>query len=245
MAKSRRRRKPSPKNRAKAEKFFRDRVPLTEDESRLLDDRAKQQAFWMAQIEDLRAVDMILQSLRRAVEFGEDLDEWKEKIGAALRGAWGEGRRDKSGRIFDQGNRIETIYRNATNSAHNGSRFRRLRRPQTMAIRPFWIFEAERPTEFPHPTCTALNEVVRPANDPYWNDKIPPLHHNCQSRIRALTRTEANKEGLTDDLPTEQPDAGFGTPPNTATTALTQSDLSRVDRELRRIFDAKTSRGPT
>lgn len=236
--------KPSPKNRKKAEEFFRDRVPLTDDESRMLDDRSKRQAFWLAQVGDLRVTDMVLKSLRRAIEFGEPLDEWKTKIGAALHAAWGPGRRDRAGRIFDQGRRLETVFRNAVQTAHNGSRFRRLRKQNVMAIRPFWKFVAKRPTEFPSEVCTELNGMVRPASDPIWNTRQPPLHHRCQSTIKALTQAEANRLGLTDQVPDILPDVGFGEVPTEATTALSTVDLSRIDQELARLFQTKTRRGP-
>ncbi len=236
--------KPSPKDRGKAEEFFRDRVPLTGDEGRMLDDRSRRQAFWLAQVGDLRVADMVLKSLRRAIEFGEDLDDWKRKIGGALRAAWGPGSRNRAGRVFNQGRRLSLIFRNATQTASNGSRFRRLRQQNVMAIRPFWEFVAVRPTEHPSEVCTELNGMVRPANDPIWNTRQPPLHHDCQSSIKALTAAEARRRGLTEQVPDILPDAGFGEVPTEATTALTTVDLGAIDQELARLFQTKTRRGP-
>lgn len=234
-------RKPSPKDRDRAEKFFRDRVPLTDSESEALSGRAKQQAFWASQVGDLRVADMVLKSLKRAIEFGEDLDTWKRKIGSAMRAAWGPGRRDRSGRVFDQGHRLALIYRNSMQSAHNGSRFKALRRPQTMALRPFWKFTNPTPES---DICKELAGTVRPANDPWWDTHTPQMHHGCVSTIKALTTKEAARFGVTEDPPDVGADDGFGEVPTDATNAVVQSNLTAIDNALRQLFNAKTRQGP-
>ena len=235
---------PDPRKRELAEKWFRQRVALTDAEGRKLNDRAKQRAFWAAQVHDLRVADSVMRDLKRAVERGEDFRDWKKRAGAKLRSEWGPGARDSAGRVFNQGFRIETIYRNAVSTAYNHARFLRLREPRILALRPYWMFEAERPTAFPHPTCTRLHKTVRPATDAFWDTKTCPLHHRCQSRVKALTRAEAIAVGITDVLPRVDPDPGFGVRPIEGNYHLAAIDLGRIDQDLKRVYDAKTRGGP-
>jgi hypothetical protein len=236
---------PDPRRRELAERWFRQRVALTDDESRRLADRSKHRAFWAAQVHDLRVADSVMRDLRRAIERGESFADWKRRAGPKLRAEWGPGARDAAGRVFNQGFRIETIFRNAVSTAYNHARFLRLREPRVLALRPYWEFVAERPTDFPHPTCTALNGTIRPATDAFWDTRTCPIHHRCQSRVRSLTPEQAARRGGVTDQPTQlQPDPGFGVRPVEGDYLLARVDLARIDADLKRIYDAKTRGGP-
>lgn len=62
--------------------------------------------------------------------------------------------------------------------------------------------------------CEACNNVVLPADDPFWGSHTPPLHYNCRSTVVALSVDEADDEGVTGEPPADDADEGFGAPPS-------------------------------
>jgi len=234
------RRRRKPKRSAKAEEaraHFFERVPLTDEEASALEGRAQTRAFWLAGIADLRLVDEVLRSLERSSRLGEDFKTWQRRIGPSIRAAWGPGRRDRAGRVFDQGHRLRTIFANAVSAAENEGRRAILSTPQVRAIRPFWEFVNPAPVTS---ICQSLVGTILPADDPFWTTRQPPLHHACKSRIRSLTRKQATKRGMTTQPPPTRGDPGFGVTPDARMTDLVRVNLENVDPELRSLFETKT-----
>lgn len=237
-------RRPRVDSLAAAEQWLRQRVPLSDPEMRDLNSRATQQAFWVAQIGDLRVADQILRSLKRAQESGESFASWKARTGDLIRNSWGVGRRDAGGRVFDQGARLRLIFRNAVNTAFNHARFRQLRSANVLSSRPFWEYRAIRPGKNPSAICDEIHGTVLPAIDPFWDRTTPPLHHNCTGRVIALTRNQAAERGIAAESPATLVAEGFGVPPTEQEIARINIDMSDIDPRLRTIFDGKTSNPP-
>lgn len=227
--------KPSPRQLREAERWFDRRVPLDDEERTKLRDEAKRQAFWLAQVTDLRLVDDVLRSLSRAVARRDDFARWKATIGERIKAAWGPGARDRGGRIFNQGARLRLVFHNATATAVNSGRYIVLRSPQVRALRPFWTLENPSPES---DICRALVGTTMPADAPGWDGRVPPLHHFCHTELRALTRREAEARGLRDPGGDAAP--GFGQAPKEGVRGLADVDLSLIDAGLREMFEAKT-----
>lgn len=170
--------KPTARALDEALEWFRARVPVTDEEFRAIKARARKLSFSIAQIEQLRIVDSVQKSLERAIRDGVGLAKWKKEIGPALRRAWGPGRRNRAGRVFNQGQRLELIYRNAMQGAYNAGRMRALRQPALRAVRPVWIYDAILDSRT-SAICKSLDGTTLPADDPFWTTRTPPVHHAC------------------------------------------------------------------
>lgn len=215
----------NPSKRAQARAWFYDRIPMTAEEAAGLKDRAKRGAFWAAHLNELRMTEALMRSLKRAIERGEDFTAWKYRARRLIKKAWGK-----------EPSHLETVFRNATQSAYNAARYRELRKPEVMAIRPFWIYDAVLDTRTTK-RCRKLNGTVLPAGDRFWTNHIPPLHHNCRSAIRGISRRTAMRRGVTKRRPRVPREGGFGDAPD---GTVTQFDIGSVDLDVARIHKAKT-----
>jgi SPP1 gp7 family putative phage head morphogenesis protein len=195
---------PSPAVFEEAERWFRERAPMSASEARALDERSRRKAFAIAGVEQARVADAVLKSIARAVRDGESFEEWKRKIEPKLRGSWG---RLPAGQ---HSARLEAVFRTTVQSAYNAARRRVLSRAAVKALRPFWRFEAVL-DERTSATCSARHGTVLLADDPWWDDNQPPLHIACRSSVRALSAAEARRLGV-DRAPSAAPapSPGFG-----------------------------------
>jgi hypothetical protein len=109
--------------------------------------------------------------------------------------------------------------------------------PAVLKARPFRRYSAildSRTTA----VCSACDNTVRPADDPWWQTHVPPLHHNCRSRIVTLSEAEAQREGVTPTGPDAQADKGFGDAPKPGKNWT--PDLTEYPQPLVQVFHQPT-----
>lgn len=108
--------------------------------------------------------------------------------------------------------RLETIYRNATQTAYNAGHWRRFE--ETKATRPFLMYDAINDSRV-RPSHLALDGVIRPVGDAFWATHSPPLGHRCRCRLVSLSAEQARaRGGVTQQPPAEgAADAGWGAKP--------------------------------
>jgi len=182
-----------------AAEWFRGKVPLLKGEWGQLTQEARRRAFTAAGVALLDRLALLHQSVLRALEEGTPLEEWRQEALRVLGGRWSYGH-------------LETIFRNNVQAAYSAGRWDQLQDPAVRRSHPYLMYDAvldARTTEI----CRARDGVVRPADDPWWKANWPPLHHNCRSGVRALTRAEAERRGVTQTLPSLPPQEGFGLSP--------------------------------
>lgn len=192
----------NPVNPEEAIAWFRSRLPLTKAEWQALEDRARRKAFTVAGVAALDLVAEVWEGLGRALEAGTPYAEWATSVRDGLEAAWGR----------PNGRRLETIFRTNVQMAYSSGRWAQMSRPEVRQDRPYWMYDAvldARTTAI----CRERNGVVRPADDPWWQSNTPPLHFNCRSGVRPLTEAEAQARGITERLPEEPPQKGFGNAP--------------------------------
>ena len=207
---------------AEAIRWFRQRVPVSDDDFDKLTERARAQSFRVAGVTQLRLVDSVMRSLDKAFANGETLAKFKQRASGVLARAWGG----------PHPHRVEAIYRTETQRAYMRGRYRQLTHPSTKNLRPFWIYDAVLDSSTTA-LCRGLNGTTLPLTDPFWKTHYPPLHHNCRSGVRALRRSDvAKRGGPTTDVPDLRPDSGFGDTP----TDDGEPDISKVDQELQGIY---------
>jgi SPP1 gp7 family putative phage head morphogenesis protein len=145
---------------------------------------AYHQAFWVGAGLQVDEVQRVFTEIGKAIESGEPFAEWRERVRKEL---WNDAH-------------AETVFRNAVQRAYNAGRYEQMRKPEVLRFRPFWLYDSildDRTTE----VCKICNGTLLPADDPFWQSHVPPLHHRCRSSIRNLRRSEAERRGISPKAP--------------------------------------------
>jgi SPP1 gp7 family putative phage head morphogenesis protein len=220
--------KPRPKLNLypEATRWFRKRVPIVKEEWLELDRRARLKAFTVAHVAQMDVINDTLKALTKAIEQGQTLQQFKQKIGAQLEAAWGEKRAWH----------LQVIFRNNVQMAYAHGREIEMRKQSSLRERPYWMFSAILDTATTE-ICRPLHGKVFPAEHPFWTKHTPPLHHQCRSIKRALTPEQAKARGISRKPPAsaEPPQEGFGG----ADPLAWKPDLGKYPRELQREFKRK------
>lgn len=187
--------------------FFRDLVPVTDDEWEALTQAAREQAFTVAGVTQLDVVTQVWESIEKALSDATDFEDFVSEVGDALESAW-------QGSVANPGWRIETIFRTNVQKSYSRGRYKQATDPDTVEDRPYWMFDAvmdNRTTD----TCEACDGTIRPADDSWWSTHTPPLHFNCRSTLITLTEEQAAAMGGADAHPPRAAaDDGFGAAPD-------------------------------
>lgn len=194
---------------AEAIAWFKARVPLTRDEADSINNRAREDAFWVTGTNSLGVIAHLQQTLATAIENGEPFEAWQARA------------RDALPDVAQA--HAETVYRNATQRSYNRGRREQLRNPTVARARPYWQYIAitdGRTTSL----CRELHGTILAADDPRWDDILPPNHHNCRSTIRALRPSEAEARGGVTPLPDVEFPAGWGPQPEGEALAANYGD---------------------
>jgi SPP1 gp7 family putative phage head morphogenesis protein len=210
-----------------AVRWFRERLLMSDAEFAALEEVTHDEAFTVAGVSQLDMVAEVWTALDRAVARGETLENFRKRVSARLTAAWGR----------DQPYRIETVYRNQVQRAFSAGRWVQMNDPAVKVARPFRRFSAIvdlRTTA----TCRTLDGVVRPADDPWWEGRVPPLHFSCRSLIVTVSKSEAGTDPLPPG-PDVAADEGFGGSPDIPW----EPDLTKYPPELATGFQ-KTGTGP-
>jgi SPP1 gp7 family putative phage head morphogenesis protein len=209
-----------------AVEWFEARFPVTEELLEELGTFAGPRAWTIANVAQLDIVLFVWEAIRDAIADGTTLEDFKATVREKLTEAWGT---EKSGRI-------ETIFRTNVQSSYNRGRFKQMRDPDVVAIRPFWMFDAildSRTTK----VCNDAHKTVLPQDDAFWDTHVPPLHFNCRSSIRSLTKAQAERRGITKNPPDDEASEGFGAAPTDEDEW--QPERSKYPQELWAVYERK------
>jgi hypothetical protein len=80
------------------------------------------------------------------------------------------------------------------------------------------------------PSHLALDGVIRPVGDPFWNTHSPPLGHRCRCVLRSLSADQARERGgVTQNPPAEGvADPGWGAKPTMWSETLSNVGEQKV-----------------
>jgi len=182
---------------------FEARVPLTDDEYESLLEDEKDFAFTVADVAQADLVSEVYEAIQEAVKDGTTLEDFKDRVGEQLEAAWGG----------EDPGRLETIFRTNVLGALNEGRYAVFDQPEIREARPYWRWEGIDDDRIDE-ECAPLLDVVLPADDPFWDDHVPPLHFNCRCTFTALDEDEAAEDGISDSAPDVDAAPGFGEPPS-------------------------------
>ena len=193
--------------------FFDERVPITSEEFERVGKDARARSFTISGANELAVVQTVFNEIKRAVESGEPIQDFRKRVKAKLKGDW---TRATSARL-------DTIFINTTQKAYGRGRFEQMNDKDVKRTRKFWLYDAvldSRTTTI----CEFLNGTVRPADDDFWSGHYPPMHHRCRSGIRSIRQEVADNavnpktgtKGVTpeDEKPFPKIPKGFGKTPD-------------------------------
>lgn len=180
---------------------LRKRLPVGDPAFRRLTQQQRERAFWVSGVAQADMVTDVLTGIDRAVREGTTLEDFRKDCLQGLVDSWG-------GEIPG---RVATIFRTNVQTAYSAGRYQQLTDPVVRKARPYWQFRGV-PDSRQSEICRVCNNVILPADDPWWSTHQPPLHYNCRSNITALAAREVDTEDL-DDPPAAEAQDGFGAPP--------------------------------
>lgn len=199
---------PEPLPMEEAVDQLRSRVQIPASEFYQMDAAVRFRAFTVAKMAGMDAITRVKEKIEKVLEEGETLegfisegrgDELLERAGFSKQSPW----------------YWETVYRTNTISAWNAGRWSQMRRIEdTIQYVEFVAIVDSRTTE----VCRHYAGVVRPMNDPIWQQITPPNHFNCRSTTRPIMSGSSEAQQTTPwsesdvrDLPA--PQEGFDASP--------------------------------
>ncbi|SJM89965.1 phage minor head protein [Crenothrix polyspora] len=143
---------------------------------------ARQLAFSVAGLASVDQLQSVLDSLTKALENGETLGAWKNRV-------------LKDGTLNLPAYRLENIYRTNIQNAFNRGRWQKF--GAFKASRPYLLYDAINDTRV-RPAHLALDGIIRPVGDAFWNVHAPSCGYNCRCRLVSLSEQQAQNRSRAD-----------------------------------------------
>lgn len=153
-------------------------------------------AFTVAKMMEVDLLAHVRDSIAQAVQDGTPFDEWAKNIKPTF---------EQSGWIAHVGtdevpSRLQKIYDTNTRMARANGQADRIQR--TKDVLPYLKYELG-PSEEHRTEHAAWAGTILPVDDAWWGTHTPPLGYGCKCRIRQLTPSEAGRDGVLAQAPTD------------------------------------------
>lgn len=177
--------------------WWKQRAKLTDAEVRALTEGARQRAFYVTGLARRDLVQLVSDGIQAALENGETLDSFRERITDAIRA---EGWHDR---------RVELIFRTNMQSAYAAGRWKKIQ--AVKASRPYLQYVARMVRT--RPSHAILHRLVYPVDHDFWKTNYPPNGFRCHCHVVTLSSRQVEKRGLT--VQKEMPKSGVWKDPKT------------------------------
>ena len=177
--------------------WWKQRAKLTDAEARALTEGARQRAFYVTGLARRDLVQLVSDGIQAALENGETLDSFRERITDAIRA---EGWHDR---------RVELIFRTNMQSAYAAGRWKKIQ--AVKASRPYLQYVARMVRT--RPSHAILHRLVYPVDHEFWKTNYPPNGFRCHCHVVTLSSRQVEKRGLT--VQKEMPKSGGWKDPKT------------------------------
>ena len=223
--------------------FFKDKVALTPDQYRALEEAVKVKAFTVSGITSLEVLTGILKQLESALNDGLTAKEFRDSVNEIL---------VKKGYEGMTPFQADNIFRTNIQTAYSVGRYKQMTDPEVLSRRPYWQYDAVN-DERTRPSHLAMDGKVYPADHPFWDTWYPPNGFRCRCSVRSLSERDIAREGL--QIETEipklveppgrpamplMPDPGFAYNPG---KAAWKPDLSKYPEDLREAYERVFEKG--
>lgn len=157
---------------------------------------AHDQAFMVAGAAKADLLDDLRQAVTRAIEDGTTLAQFRKDFDALVeRHGWtgwtGEG--SARGRAW----RTRVIYDTNLRTSYAAGRWEQLQAKKDFA--PYLEYVHDDSVRYPRPHHQAWDGLILPIDDPWWQTHYPPNGWGCKCTVRALTRGQLERRGLSVD----------------------------------------------
>lgn len=206
---------------------------VTREQWDALGARAKRRSGMVSGFTRLDIVQRVLDQLAQAIENGTPLNDFKKAVAKDLADTW----------LSEDSARLEVIYRNNVQSAFAAGRYLQATTPDALEQHPVWMLDVVMDSRTSD-VCEPLDGVKRRADDPWWQGRIPPLHHKCRTGLLTLTEEDAHEMGgLTEPAPETRAQENWGARPEldewkgdpTSYAPELQSEARRIVEEARSV----------
>lgn len=177
--------------------WWKQRAKLTDAEARALTEGARQRAFYVTGLARRDLVQLVSDGIQTALENGETLDSFRERITDAIRA---EGWHDR---------RVELIFRTNMQSAYAAGRWKKIQ--AVKESRPYLQYVARMVRT--RPSHAILHRLVYPVDHEFWKTNYPPNGFRCHCHVVTLSSRQVEKRGLT--VQREMPKPGVWKDPKT------------------------------
>jgi len=170
--------------------YWLDQRIVSPEEFAALDDAARAHAFTATRLADERVLSETYIRLDRAIESGQTQNEWLDGMESML---------DAMGVGNTSTHYLRFVFDQNVATSYGAGRW-----TQMMAVaeeRPYWQYHAMRDGS-ERPEHAALDGVVKPAGDPFWQRYYPPWDYGCRCWVTTHDADELADAGLavtTDD----------------------------------------------
>ncbi|MBW7997516.1 MAG: hypothetical protein FVQ81_13260 [Candidatus Glassbacteria bacterium] len=174
---------------------FGERVVISPEAFKALDEQTRAAAFTMGKVSELQLIAGAKEGLERALSEGGTFADFKNDFGALA---------NKLGITPLSPHYLETVFLNGVQSSYHAGRWEQ--QQEVKELRPFLSYFTVGDDRV-RPHHAALHGVTLPADHPRWQSIYPPNGHRCRCRVQSFSRTEAERRGLEvlDDLPEVRP----------------------------------------
>lgn len=209
--------------------YFGDRVPVTPEVFYQIAEEYRHLAFTVTGYTSAEILKQFYEELLAALEDGTTLRDFKEHMNQFLEAKGYEG--------VDP-TRADTIFRTNVQTAYNAGHYKELTDPEVLKMRPYWQYLA---VEDAHtrPSHLAMNGRVYPADHPVWDTWYPPNGFNCRCTVRALSKRQVERQGLTveERMPRDVvPDRNFSSNP---AKSYWEPDSSELPAAIRKAYEGR------
>lgn len=177
--------------------FWKQRAKLTDAEAEALGEGARQRAFYVSGLARRDLVRLVSDGIQTALENGETLEAFRDRIAAAIQSqGWHE-------------RRVELIFRTNMQTAYAAGRWKKIQ--AVKASRPYLQYVARMVRT--RPSHAILHRLVYPVDHDFWKTNFPPNGFRCHCHAVSLSSRQVEKRGLT--VQKEMPGPGVWTDPKT------------------------------
>lgn len=139
--------------------------------------------------------------------------------------------------------RAKIIYQTNLRTSHMAGRYQQMTDPDVLKERPYWRYK-HNTVENPRIEHKHWDDLVLPADSPFWRRNYPPNGYGCRCTVEAINERQLKAMGKTkpDDLPKDYITADPRDDFTTATGATWFPELERYPTEIAKKFVADNIR---
>ncbi len=169
--------------------WFRSKGVVTPEQFAALDAAAKARAFTASGLQDDYVLNAMKDSLQQALEQGQTVNQWLGNI---------EDLFTRTG-LSELGDipmwRLRNIYRQNIFEAYSAGRWQQMQLTKT--ARPYLMYLTME-DDLVRPEHAALDRIVKPMDDPFWDSYYPPWDWNCRCLVVSMDEQDLAEEGIND-----------------------------------------------